>query len=231
MAYRAGEGYVGRVVTDRRPFICNDTLVDERVSRRIVGPEGIRSFMHVPLVLGERVYGVVSVNSHHPRAFGERELRVIDELARHAASALQNALQFEQERHIAETLQQALLAEELPEVPGLELAALYQAAGRLAGRRRLLQRLAARATAGSRCWWATCPARASRPRASPRWCGTWRRRSASTSPSPAELVPELNDLLCVRMADGDPGDPGAGGGGRGHATAGVVLARATRLPW
>ena len=36
---------------------------------------------------------------------------MIAELARHAASALQNALRFEQERHIAETLQQALLAE------------------------------------------------------------------------------------------------------------------------
>ncbi|HTI32478.1 MAG TPA: GAF domain-containing protein, partial [Miltoncostaea sp.] len=95
MTYRAGEGHLGRVVTDRRAFICNDTLVDERVSRRIVGPEGIRSFMHVPLVLGDRVYGVVSVNSVHPRAFGERELKVMDELALHAASALQNALQFE----------------------------------------------------------------------------------------------------------------------------------------
>jgi serine phosphatase RsbU (regulator of sigma subunit) len=78
--------------------------------------------------MGERVYGLVSVNSSQSRAFGERELRVITELTRHAATALQNALQFDQERHIAETLQQALLAEDLPRVPGLELAALYQAA-------------------------------------------------------------------------------------------------------
>jgi serine phosphatase RsbU (regulator of sigma subunit) len=84
--------------------------------------------MQVPLVLGDRVYGLLSVNSGEVRAFGERDLRVVGELARHAASALQNALQFEQERHTAETLQQALIAEELPRLPGLELAALYQAA-------------------------------------------------------------------------------------------------------
>jgi serine phosphatase RsbU (regulator of sigma subunit) len=82
----------------------------------------------VPLVLGERIYGLLSVNSSRPRAFGETELRVLSELCRHAASALQNALQFEQERHIAETLQQALLSDEPPDVPGLALATLYRAA-------------------------------------------------------------------------------------------------------
>ena len=128
MGFEFGEGVVGRVLATRRPFICNDTERDARVSRRITRPEGIRSFMHVPLVVGERVYGLLSVNSATPRAFGERELRVVTELTRHAAVALQNALQFDQERHIAETLQQALLAEELPKVPGLEMAALYQAA-------------------------------------------------------------------------------------------------------
>jgi PAS domain S-box-containing protein len=128
MVFRSGEGVVGQVIASGRPFVCNDTEADDRVSTRITRPEGIRSFMHVPIVLGERTYGLVSVNSRQPRALGERDLRLVGELTRHAASALQNALQFEQERHIAETLQQALLAQELPRVPGLELAALYQPA-------------------------------------------------------------------------------------------------------
>ncbi len=43
-------------------------------------------------------------------------------------------MQFEQERHIAETLQRSLLTEDLPVVPGLSLAALYRAsAGSLVG--------------------------------------------------------------------------------------------------
>jgi PAS domain S-box-containing protein len=128
MVFRSGEGAAGLAMLNRRPFVCNDAEADERVSNRITGPEGIRSFMHVPIVLGDRPYGLVSVNSGELRSFGERELRLVTELSRHAASALQNALQFEQERHIAETLQQALIADDLPRVPGLELAAIYQAA-------------------------------------------------------------------------------------------------------
>ena len=134
MIFRRGEGVLGRVISSQRAYICNDVDADPRVSRRLVGPEGIRSFMHVPIVLGDRLYGLLSVNSEQVRSYGERELRVITELARHASSALQNALQFEQERHIAETLQQSLLAEELPTVPGMQVATLYRAAaGSLVG--------------------------------------------------------------------------------------------------
>lgn len=201
MTYRAGEGFLGRVVTDRRPVICSDTLVDERVSRRIVGPEGIRSFMHVPLVLGDKVYGVVSINSLHPRAFGERELKMMDELALHAASALQNAIQFEQERHVAEVLQQALLAEELPQVEGVELAALYQPSGEsevggdfysawpLAdGRLAIL--VGDVSGKGVEAAGLTAMVR------------YMAEALSQHRPEPAELVQELNDLLCVRMADG-----------------------------
>jgi PAS domain S-box-containing protein len=134
MTFRLGQGTVGRMMAEGRPFVCNDTAVDDRLSTRITGPEGIRSFMLVPLVRGGRVLGLVSLNCLSPREFGEREVRVVTELARHAASALQNALQFERERHIAATLQQALIADDLPTIPGVELAALYQAAaGSLVG--------------------------------------------------------------------------------------------------
>jgi serine phosphatase RsbU (regulator of sigma subunit) len=134
MRFRPGDGIVGRIMADRRPRICNDTAVDDRASLPITAPEGIRSFMLVPLVHRGRVLGLVSLNCLSPREFGEREVRLVSELARHAAGALHNALQFEQERHIAETLQEALIADRLPEVPGLRLAALYQAAaGSLVG--------------------------------------------------------------------------------------------------
>ncbi len=201
MTYRAGEGQLGRVLTERRPYICNDTLVDERVSQRIVGPEGIRSFMHVPLMLGDRVYGVVSVNSSQPRAFGEREVRVMTELALHAASALQNALQFEQERHVAEVLQHALLAEELPQVQGLELAALYQAAG------------GSEVGGDFYSAWPLADGRlailvgdvsgkgveAAGVTAMVRYMAEALSQHLA---EPAELVQELNDLLCVRLAEG-----------------------------
>ncbi len=124
MRRRRGEGTLGRVVQSRRAFICSDAVSDPDVDDL----EGVRSFVAVPIELVDRVYGVLTVHSPSPNAFDERDLRVLTELSRHAEAAIQNALLFEQERQIAETLQDALLAEEPPEVEGLEMATLYRAA-------------------------------------------------------------------------------------------------------
>jgi serine phosphatase RsbU (regulator of sigma subunit)/PAS domain-containing protein len=201
MTSRSGEGVVGRVMADGRPFICNDTAVDERISNRITRAEGIRSFMHVPLMLGGRVHGLVSVNSGQPRAFGERELRLISELARHAQGALQNALRYEQERRIAETLQQALLAAELPRIPGVELAALYQpAAGSQVGGdfysawplpgARLALLVGDVSGKGVEAAGITAMVR------------YMTEALSHHRGEPAALVGELNEMLCPRMADG-----------------------------
>jgi len=201
MAFRPGEGVVGRAMVTRRPFVCNDTEVDPRVPARVTGPEAIRSFMHVPIAVGDRLYGLVSVNSTAPRAFGERELRVVTELARHAAGALQHALHFEQERHIAQTLQQALIAERLPEVEGLELAALYEpAAGSQVGGDfysawqladgRLALLVGDVSGKGVEAAGVTAMVR------------YMAEALSQHCTEPAQLVTELNDLLCHRMAEG-----------------------------
>ncbi len=201
MTFRSGDGVVGRVMSDGRPFICNDTEMDERISTRITRAEGILSFMHVPLMLSDRVYGLVSVNSSHRHAFGERELRLVSELARHASAALQNALRFEQERHIAETLQQALLAQDLPRVAGLELAALYHpAAGSQVG-------------GDFYSAWPLCDGRlallvgdvsgkgveAAGVTAMARYMA---EALSQHNSEPDALVAELNDMLCPRLPDG-----------------------------
>jgi PAS domain S-box-containing protein len=127
MVFRPDQGgVVPMVMAGGRPFICNDTAAEPRGTSAITGPEGIRSYMHVPIVVGERVHGIVVVNSTRPRAFGERELHLVTDLARHAASALQNALRYAQERHVANTLQRALGAPAPPDLPGLEIAARYR---------------------------------------------------------------------------------------------------------
>lgn len=122
-----GEAMLRRVLTGRRPVMCSDVEA-EGAGARAAAPRGVRAFVHQPLTIGERVYGLLTVGSPRPRAFGERELRLLGELARHAGAALQNAAQFEQERHIAETLQHALLPDALPVVPGLAIGGLYRAA-------------------------------------------------------------------------------------------------------
>lgn len=126
-ARRTEDSLVGRVLSGRRPFICSDVDA-EGVRARVSPPPGFRSFVMAPLLLGDRTYGLLVVGSARAGGFGERELRLSGELARHAGAALQNAMQYEQERHIAETLQHALLPDDLPSVPGLAIAGLYRAA-------------------------------------------------------------------------------------------------------
>ncbi|WP_217913913.1 SpoIIE family protein phosphatase [Miltoncostaea marina] len=201
LTFRLGSGTVGRMLESGRPLICNDTAVDDRISTRITGPEGIRSFMLVPLMHGGRVLGLVSVNCLQPREFGEREVRILTELARHAAGALANALEFERERHIAETLQQALIADRLPDVPGLELAARYQAAaGSLVGGDfysawtlpddRLAVLVGDVSGKGVDAAGVTAMAR------------YMAEALSQHRPEPADVVGELNDLMCPRLADG-----------------------------
>jgi serine phosphatase RsbU (regulator of sigma subunit) len=144
---------------------------------------------------------VLSVNSGEPRAFGERELRLLTELARHAQGALQNAVRYEQERRTAETLQQALLADELPRMPGLELAALYQpAAGSQVGGDfysawpmsggRLALLVGDVSGKGVEAAGVTAMVR------------YMTEALSQHRGEPAGLVSELNDMLCPRMADG-----------------------------
>ncbi len=128
------EGIPGRVLLSRRAFICRDVQRERNLDLRGAELEGTQSLVAVPIELADRVYGVIAIYGNRIDQFDERDLRVLGDLARHAESAIQNALLFEHERQIAETLQDALLAEEPPEVDGLEMATLYRAAaGALVG--------------------------------------------------------------------------------------------------
>lgn len=124
-----GSGIVGRVADSRRTLICHDVVRDPSIHLGRLEAPGTRSVMAIPLELVDRAYGVLVLYSPRPGTFDERLLRLVTELCQHAATAIQNALLFEHERHIAHNLQDALLAEEPPLVEGLQIATLYRAAG------------------------------------------------------------------------------------------------------
>jgi serine phosphatase RsbU (regulator of sigma subunit) len=54
---------------------------------------------------------------------------LVEELARRAALAVENARLFQEQRRIAASLQESLLPPLLPEIPGVRIAARYEAAG------------------------------------------------------------------------------------------------------
>jgi len=86
---------------------------------------GVGSLLRVPLVARRRVLGTIMlVQGRSERVFDEDDLGLAADLGRHAGLAVDNARLYTQEHQMALTLQRALLPQ-LPQVPGLALAAEY----------------------------------------------------------------------------------------------------------
>lgn len=89
----------------------------------------IRSALVAPMRGTNRIIGAMTlVNAESGRRFEEDDLVFADQLASRAAVAVENARVYSERSHIAATLQQSLLPEELPEIDGWEIASLYRPA-------------------------------------------------------------------------------------------------------
>lgn len=95
------------------------------VLRRDADAAPLGSVMHVPIELGPRLYGVLTVGHEDPESFGPDELELLVKMARSSAGAIANAVDYERERRIARALTLGFVPESLPEVPGYETGLLY----------------------------------------------------------------------------------------------------------
>ncbi len=115
-------------------------LVREMPAGRVAGADtdrasellqtlGMHSLAAVPMRSGEEAIGVISFVTEAPRRLEEWHLELVEELGRRAGVAVENARVHEARTYIATTLQNSLLPPRLPDVPGLETAARFRAAG------------------------------------------------------------------------------------------------------
>jgi GAF domain-containing protein/CheY-like chemotaxis protein/HPt (histidine-containing phosphotransfer) domain-containing protein len=95
-------GFRKRVLDSQEPIVVNEDL--ERVSRAIGQPfvisgEQPKSCVFVPLVVGDRATGVISLqNIDREHAFSEADVRLLTTLAASLSVALENARLFEETR-------------------------------------------------------------------------------------------------------------------------------------
>ncbi|MDX6555098.1 MAG: hypothetical protein QOD86_1293, partial [Miltoncostaeaceae bacterium] len=102
--------------------------VSEELAARILR-DPPRSALVVPVRARGRTIGTIALASFDPaRRFDEDDLRLAVDLGRRAGLAVDNARLFEAQAAVAMTLQHSLLPADLPDVPGLELAARYVSA-------------------------------------------------------------------------------------------------------
>jgi GAF domain-containing protein len=91
---------------------------------------GARSNASVPMTVRGQRLGVMTLSTAESgRILGPEELAVLEDLGRRAAVAVDAARVHRQRSAIARTLQSSLLPPVLPEIAGVEAAALYRAAG------------------------------------------------------------------------------------------------------
>lgn len=94
----------------------------------------LRSVMLVPLRTRGLTVGVLTLAASLDRPpYTEADLALAEDLASRVAATVDNARSFAMERATAETLARALLPGRLPNIPGLQLAAHYRAAGDVGG--------------------------------------------------------------------------------------------------
>ena len=84
--------------------------------------------MHVPIELGPRLFGVLSLVREQGPEFDPDDQALVLKLARIAAASLANAHDFQHERHLARTLTHGFVPESLPAVPGWDVGLLYEPA-------------------------------------------------------------------------------------------------------
>ena len=115
-----GRGFAGRIAAQRKPILLED--VDHAdVLNPLLREKGIKTLLGVPLIVEDRVIGVLHVGCLTPRAFTAVEAGLLERAADRIGLVVDRARQ----HTVAELLQRTLLPAQLPAVPGLELAARY----------------------------------------------------------------------------------------------------------
>jgi len=135
-----GSGLTGAAVDSREVIRSDNTLADPRY---IPSHADVRSEVAVPLVVHDRVVGVLDLESDHFNGFTDEHVRMLTLLAPQIASSVENAQLYNQiaqrEKRIEEDLksarelQRALLPTAAPDIAGLEIAIGYRPARMVGG--------------------------------------------------------------------------------------------------
>ena len=94
----------GVVITDRRSKISNDVLHDPDRVGQPRGHPPVRTFLGVPLQVGERVIGMIGV-ANKPSGYTTDEERLLSTFANQVAVAIENARLYEDQRGMIDELE------------------------------------------------------------------------------------------------------------------------------
>jgi PAS domain S-box-containing protein len=107
-----GKGLTSRIINAGEPLVLNRSEQYEDVATSTIGTPS-RSYLGVPIVVGEKAIGVISVQSTREEGrFGDAEAGLLGTIAANVGVAIQNARLFEAQRDAERQYRE--LVEELP---------------------------------------------------------------------------------------------------------------------
>jgi GAF domain-containing protein len=127
-----GEGMIGRVAETRQPYASQE-IDRAKFLPWVVAEENIGSFAHVPLSIGARLFGVLTVADERPELCDDALLARMEAFGLAAAGAIANALDFARERRVALALTRGFIPGPLPELEGFDAGLVFEPSGHAAG--------------------------------------------------------------------------------------------------
>ncbi|HKB65592.1 MAG TPA: PAS domain S-box protein [Pyrinomonadaceae bacterium] len=103
-----------RLYTLQRSVVVDDTR-DDPAWKKVPGTDHVRNWLAAPLVVSGKVIGLYSMDKSEAGFFTSEHVRLAETLAPQAASAIQNALSFQQSQRYAAELEQRIAERERAE--------------------------------------------------------------------------------------------------------------------
>ncbi|MBE9580373.1 MAG: GAF and ANTAR domain-containing protein [Proteobacteria bacterium] len=114
---KMGEGIVGRVALARKPrSVLNVLEESDYKEKELAGKEGLVSMLSVPMVVKDRVIGVINCYTSYTHEFTETEKNVLITVANEAAVAIENTELMVKTKVIREELETRKLIERAKDI-------------------------------------------------------------------------------------------------------------------
>jgi len=102
----------GQVIRSRKPLIVADVMVYKGFDHGLLAEAGVRSWLGVPLLFGDQVVGMITLDKKEPAFYTEAHARLAMSFAAQAAIALENARLFQETQKSKDAAEQSQRAAE-----------------------------------------------------------------------------------------------------------------------
>ncbi|HKY55928.1 MAG TPA: GAF domain-containing protein, partial [Anaerolineales bacterium] len=109
--WELGGGLTSKIILSRQPLLLNTAqeILENGAEAYVTAPddsEDVQSYLGVPIMVGDKVVGVIDVQSFRPYAFNENNLRLLQTLSSNMGVALENARLFDETQDLLKETEQ-----------------------------------------------------------------------------------------------------------------------------